>query len=64
LDAITSALVGLFYVAGDYLALGTPSEDYLIVPRSANLKYARLSQILSETGLDPDAGPGLKALEY
>jgi predicted nuclease with RNAse H fold len=38
-DAITSALVGLFYVAGDYLALGTPTEDYLIVPRSPKIKY-------------------------
>ena len=51
-DAITSALVGLFYLAGDYIALGTPTEDYLIVPRSPKIKYTRLAQILSATGLD------------
>jgi uncharacterized protein YprB with RNaseH-like and TPR domain/predicted nuclease with RNAse H fold len=51
-DAITSALVGLFYLADDYIALGTPSEDYLIVPRSSNFNYPRLSQIVSDSGLD------------
>lgn len=51
-DAITSALVGLFYVAGDYIALGTPSEDYLIVPRSVKINYKRLAEILARTGLD------------
>jgi uncharacterized protein YprB with RNaseH-like and TPR domain/predicted nuclease with RNAse H fold len=51
-DAITSALVGLFYLADDYIALGTPKEDYLIVPRSAKFNYARLAQIVSATGLD------------
>jgi predicted nuclease with RNAse H fold len=51
-DAITSGLVGLFYLAGDYIALGTPTEDYLIVPRSLKTNYARLAEILSRTGLD------------
>jgi uncharacterized protein YprB with RNaseH-like and TPR domain/predicted nuclease with RNAse H fold len=51
-DAITSALVGLFYLADDYIALGTPQEDYLIVPRSSKINYSRLSEILSRTGLD------------
>jgi predicted nuclease with RNAse H fold len=51
-DAITSALVGLFYLADDYMALGTPSEEFLIVPRSAKFNYARLSQIISISGLD------------
>ena len=51
-DAITSALVGLFYLADDYIALGTPSEDYLIVPRSPRFNYSKLAQILSATGLD------------
>jgi predicted nuclease with RNAse H fold len=51
-DAITSALVGLFYLADDYIALGTPAEDYLIVPRSPKINYARMSKILSQTGLD------------
>jgi uncharacterized protein YprB with RNaseH-like and TPR domain/predicted nuclease with RNAse H fold len=51
-DAVTSALVGLFYLAGDYIALGTPLEDYLIVPRSPKIKYARLAEILAATGLD------------
>jgi uncharacterized protein YprB with RNaseH-like and TPR domain/predicted nuclease with RNAse H fold len=51
-DAITSALVGLFYLAGDYIALGTPNEDYLIVPRSPKINYGKLAEILSHTGLD------------
>jgi uncharacterized protein YprB with RNaseH-like and TPR domain/predicted nuclease with RNAse H fold len=51
-DAITSALVGLFYLADDYIALGTAAEDYLIVPRSVRFNYNKLSQILSATGLD------------
>ena len=33
LDAITCSLVGLFYLADQYEALGNPDEDYLIVPR-------------------------------
>jgi uncharacterized protein YprB with RNaseH-like and TPR domain/predicted nuclease with RNAse H fold len=51
-DAITSALVGLFYLADEYIALGTPTEDYLIVPRSVKFNYSKLAQILSATGLD------------
>ena len=34
LDATTSALVGLFYLADDYVALGNAKEDYLIIPRT------------------------------
>jgi hypothetical protein len=33
LDAITSALVGYFYLANEYEALGNEDEGYLIVPR-------------------------------
>jgi uncharacterized protein YprB with RNaseH-like and TPR domain/predicted nuclease with RNAse H fold len=51
-DAITSALVGLFYLADDYIALGTRSEDYLIVPRSPRINYAKLAEIIGSTGLD------------
>jgi predicted RNase H-like nuclease len=51
-DAITSALVGLFYLADDYIALGTQAEDYLIVPRSPSINYSKLAEILSSTGLD------------
>ncbi len=32
-DAITSALVGYFYLNGQYVGLGNEDEDYLIVPR-------------------------------
>ena len=32
-DAITSALVGYFYLNGQYVGLGNDDEDYLIVPR-------------------------------
>ena len=51
-DAITSALVGLFYLADDFIALGTRSEDYLIVPRSSKFNYVKLSQIVLASGLD------------
>lgn len=51
-DAITSALVGLFYLADDYIALGNAVEDYLIVPRSLRINYQKLASILSATGLD------------
>lgn len=51
-DAITSALVGLFYAAGEHISLGNPVEDYLIVPRSPQINYDRLAIILAATGLD------------
>jgi uncharacterized protein YprB with RNaseH-like and TPR domain/predicted nuclease with RNAse H fold len=58
-DAITSALVGLFYLADDYIALGTPAEDYLMVPRSVKFNYTKLAQIVSVSGLDgiPEHSP-------
>ena len=37
LDAITSALVGYFYLSGWYEALGNVDEGYLIVPKSDKL---------------------------
>lgn len=68
-DAITSALVGLFYLADDYIALGNPAENYLIVPRSLRINYKKLADILAATGLDAvhglqfpvDAQPELSA---
>jgi uncharacterized protein YprB with RNaseH-like and TPR domain/predicted nuclease with RNAse H fold len=51
-DAITSALVGLFYLANDYIALGTKAEDYLIVPRSPRFNYAKLAEIVLMSRLD------------
>jgi uncharacterized protein YprB with RNaseH-like and TPR domain/predicted nuclease with RNAse H fold len=36
LDAITSAIVGYFYLARDYEALGNDIEGYMIVPRGLN----------------------------
>src|SRR5713226_880926 len=66
-DAITSALVGLFYLADDFIALGTRTEDYLIVPRSPKFNYTRLAQIVSATGLDevPDySGPEVESPTY
>ncbi|MGH9429872.1 MAG: ribonuclease H-like domain-containing protein [Terriglobia bacterium] len=33
LDAITSAVVGYFYLTGDYEALGNEQEEYLIIPK-------------------------------
>lgn len=58
-DAITSALVGLFYLADDYIALGTPTENYLIVPRSPSINYKKLSEILDATGLDAILSTGV-----
>ena len=37
MDAITSALVGYFYLADMYEALGNEDEGYLIVPKSNKL---------------------------
>jgi predicted nuclease with RNAse H fold len=51
-DAITSALVGLFYMADEYIGLGNAAEDYLIVPKSLRINYRKLSDILAATGLD------------
>jgi uncharacterized protein YprB with RNaseH-like and TPR domain/predicted nuclease with RNAse H fold len=63
IDAITSALVGLFYLADEYIALGMSAENYLIVPRSPKFNYARLAEILSTTGLDsvPNNPTGLES---
>jgi len=58
-DAITSALVGLFYMADEYIALGTPAEDYLIVPRSLKFNYQKLAEILAQTGLDKLPEPAI-----
>lgn len=35
LDAVTSALVGLMYVNGEYRAIGDPSEGLMILPRTS-----------------------------
>jgi len=51
-DAITSALVGLFYMADEYIGLGNAAEDYLIVPKSLRINYQKLADILAATGLD------------
>jgi uncharacterized protein YprB with RNaseH-like and TPR domain/predicted nuclease with RNAse H fold len=66
-DAITSALVGLFYLADDYIALGTTAEDYLIVPRSVKFNYVKLAQILFASGLDAvpeNSGPEIESLPH
>lgn len=34
IDALTSALVGYFYLAGEYEAIGNIDEEYLIIPAS------------------------------
>jgi uncharacterized protein YprB with RNaseH-like and TPR domain/predicted nuclease with RNAse H fold len=39
LDAITSALVGQFYLAGCYEALGAPDEGYMILPRQHSMSW-------------------------
>ena len=62
-DAITSALVGLFYLADDYIALGNAAEDYLIVPRSLRINYRKLGDILAATGLDEIPMNGVDGVE-
>jgi uncharacterized protein len=37
LDALTSALVGYFYLAGMFEAIGNEAEDYLILPELGGL---------------------------
>ena len=39
MDAITSAIVGRFYEAGEFLPMGIPSEAQLIVPRIKPLRF-------------------------
>jgi len=41
LDAITSAIVGRFFEAGQYEAMGIPSEAQLIVPKTPCLNFDR-----------------------
>jgi uncharacterized protein YprB with RNaseH-like and TPR domain/predicted nuclease with RNAse H fold len=41
LDAVTSAVVGAFYLADAYEPMGTPEEDYLIVPQLTEELRAR-----------------------
>lgn len=51
-DAITSALVGLFYLADEHIELGNAYEDYLIIPRSPEISYDMLAKILKRCHLD------------
>lgn len=41
LDAVTSALVGLMYLKGDYTALGDPEEGLIIMPKVPEGWHAR-----------------------
>lgn len=57
-DAITSALVGYFYLNGQYVALGNADEDYLIVPRIQEELLAKRIVI----GLCGESGAGKTTL--
>ncbi|MCM1236367.1 MAG: AAA family ATPase [Ruminococcus flavefaciens] len=60
LDAISSALVGLFYLNGQYVALGNKEENYLIVPSVAPAPEKRIV-----IGLTGEIGTGKTTLaEY
>ena len=52
LDAITSALVGYFYLNNQYVGMGNDQEDYLIVPRIQEelLKEKIVIGLCGETG--------------
>jgi predicted nuclease with RNAse H fold len=45
LDAITSGLVGIFYLAKRYWALGNPNEDYLIIPWTPQLSIDKIHHL-------------------
>ena len=60
LDAISSALVGLFYLNGQYVALGNEAENFLIVPSVAPAPQNRVV-----IGLTGEIGTGKTTLaEY
>lgn len=60
LDAISSALVGLFYLSGQYVAMGNEEENYLIVPSVATVPKTRIV-----IGLTGEIGTGKTTLaEY
>jgi uncharacterized protein YprB with RNaseH-like and TPR domain/predicted nuclease with RNAse H fold len=48
LDAITSAVVGAFYLADAYEPMGTREEDYLIVPQVTDELRARVDETAPE----------------
>lgn len=51
LDAITSALVGLFFWSGKFEALGNPEEEYLIIPDiKANPHAWRSREVIGLSG--------------
>ena len=56
LDAVTSALVGQYYLADTYEAIGADDEGYMIIPRSSMLAGpAAQKRVVSLVGL-PGAG--------
>ena len=55
LDAVTSALVGYYSKADEYLALGDPDENELIVPRNPRFREGKESVVIALAGL-PGSG--------
>jgi uncharacterized protein YprB with RNaseH-like and TPR domain/predicted nuclease with RNAse H fold/adenylate kinase family enzyme len=52
LDAVTSALVGYFFLAGDYEAVGADDEGHLIIPRwTAAMRWRNEAEALGITPL-------------
>ncbi len=51
LDAITSALVGYFFLAESYEAVGIPEEDYLIIPKRPTETFQPLDFSIVENPL-------------
>jgi dephospho-CoA kinase len=63
LDAITSALVGLFFWSGKFEALGNPEEEYLIIPDiKANPQAWKTRKVIGLSG--PIAAGKTTAGEY
>ena len=69
LDAITSAIVGLFFWSGKFEALGNEEEDYLIIPDlQINAKPWKIKKVIGLSGHiaagKTTAGNFIKSLGY
>ena len=50
LDAVTSAVVGYFFMADKYEAMGNDDENYLIIPNLGNSPKAKLKKVIGISG--------------
>jgi dephospho-CoA kinase len=57
IDAITSAIVGYFYLADQYEALGNENEDYLIIPELKSVEKLEINKSIT-IGLSGELSSG------